>query len=176
MTVDLKFHPELLEQPCFIAPNATVVGHVQMGAQTGIWYGAVVRGDCEQIRIGRQTNVQDLCVIHADSGYPCVIGQRVTIGHAAIVHGAQVDDDVMIGMRAVVMNGAKIGAGSIIGVGAVITEGKQIPPNSLVLGMPGKIVRACTDTDVERVQHACRHYVDAMMRAYELLPMADLDL
>lgn len=165
MKTDFEFHPELVEQPCFIAPNATVVGHVEISQEASIWYGAVVRGDSEKIQIGPRTNVQDLCVIHADPGYPCVIGAGVTIGHTAIVHGALIEQEVMIGMHAVVMNGARIGARSIVGVGCVVTEGTEIPPGSLVLGVPGRIVRACTDVDFERIRNASAHYVEAMKAA-----------
>lgn len=162
MQNDFEFHPELIERPSFIAPSATVLGHVEIGQESSIWYGAVVRGDSEQVRIGRRTNVQDLCVIHADPGYPCVLGDGVTVGHAAIVHGACVENDVMIGMHAVVMNGARIGEGSIVGVGSVVTEGKEIPPGSVVLGVPAKVARSCSEIDLERVKNASRHYVEAM--------------
>jgi len=162
MKIDLDFHPDLIEQPSFVAPNATVLGHVEIGQESSVWYGAVIRGDSEQVRIGRRTNIQDLCVVHSDPGFPCVIEDGVTLGHAAIVHGAHIEPDVMIGMRAVVMNGARIGAGSIVGVGSVVTEGKEIPPRSLVLGVPATIIRACTDIDFERIQHATNHYVEAM--------------
>jgi len=165
MQNDFEFHPELIERSSFIAPTATVLGHVEIGQESSIWYGAVVRGDSERIHIGRRTNVQDLCVIHADPGYPCVLGDAVTVGHAAIVHGAYVEDNVMIGMHAVVMNGARIGEGSIVGVGSVVTEGKEIPPGSVVLGVPAKVARSCSDVDLERVRSASRHYVEAMKAA-----------
>lgn len=168
MKIDLDFHPDLIEQPSFVAPNATVIGHVEIGQESSVWYGAVVRGDSEQVRIGSRTNIQDLCVVHADPGFPCVIEDGVTLGHAAIVHGAHIEPDVMIGMRAVVMNGARIGTGSIVGVGSVVTEGKEIPPRSLVLGVPARIIRACTDVDFERIQHATKHYVEAMKVACKI--------
>lgn len=163
-----QFHPELVEHPAFLAPNATVVGQVEVCRETSIWYGAIVRGDTERIRIGCRSNIQDLCVIHADPGYPCLIGEGVTVGHGAIVHGATVEDEVMIGMRAVVMNGARIGSRSIVGVGSVVTEGKEIPPESLVLGTPARIVRACTDSDFERIRRTAEHYVEAMNAALRL--------
>lgn len=148
----------------WIAPNATVVGDVTIGAESSVWYGAVVRGDSEQVRIGCQTNVQDLCVLHADPGFPCRLGDRVSLGHAAIVHGAIVEDDVMIGMRAVVMNGARIGRGSLVAVGAVVTEGTVIPPGSLVLGVPGKVLREVREQDRQRIQRAAEHYVDRVRK------------
>lgn len=156
-----RFQLEKIAPSAFIASNATVLGDVQVGEDASIWYGAVVRGDADSIRIGAQTNVQDLCVLHADPGFPCTLGERVTVGHAAIVHGATVGDDAMIGMRAVVMNGAVIGAGSLVGVGAVVTEGAIIPPGVIVLGVPARVVRAVEPKDRERMQHAAQHYVEA---------------
>ena len=123
--------------------------------------GRSVRGDTEAIRIGSSTNIQDACVLHADPGLPCVIGDRVTVGHAAIVHGAVVEQDVMIGMRAVILNGARIGTGSIIGAGAVVAEGTTIEPNSLVFGLPGKRVRATTEEQRTWIARAAEHYVAA---------------
>lgn len=165
MQNDFEFHSELVEHPTFLAPTATVLGHVEIDPESSIWYGAVVRGDSEQIHIGRRTNVQDLCVVHADPGYPCLIGDGVTVGHSAIVHGAHVEDDVLIGMRAVIMNGARIGKGSIVGVGSVVTEGKEIPPGSVALGVPAKVIRACNDIDLQRIKRASQHYIEAMKAA-----------
>lgn len=158
MIENTQLREELLDPTVYIAPGAVVLGDVTMGAESSIWFNAVVRGDTEAIRIGTQTNVQDLCVLHADAGFPCVLGNRVTLGHAAIVHGATVEDDCMIGMRAVVMNGAKIGHGSIVAVGAVVTEGTEIPPDSVVMGLPGKVIRSVTEQDSERIAHAAAHY------------------
>ncbi len=162
---DTQFHPELIAGSAFLAPNATVLGDVQIGEDSSVWFGAVVRGDTEAIRIGSSTNIQDACVLHADPGLPCVIGDRVTVGHAAIVHGAVVEQDVMIGMRAVILNGARIGTGSIIGAGAVVAEGTTIEPNSLVFGLPGKRVRATTEEQRTWIARAAEHYV-AAARAY----------
>ncbi|QDU97735.1 gamma carbonic anhydrase family protein [Lignipirellula cremea] len=154
-----RFHPELLDPTAYVAPGATLVGDVQMAAESSVWFGAVLRGDTATIRLGRQTNVQDLCVLHADPGFPCLLGDRVTVGHGAIVHGATVADDCLIGMRAVVMNGAQIGAGSIIAVGAVVTEGTIVPPGSVVMGAPGKVRSAAEARHREAIQHASAHYV-----------------
>ncbi len=155
-----QFDATLVDPAAYIARGAIVLGQVTIGAEASIWFNAVVRGDTEAIRIGSQTNVQDLCVLHADPGFPCIIGNRVTIGHAAVVHGATVEEECMIGMRAVVMNGAKIGKGSLIAVGAVVTEGTQVPPGSVVMGVPGKVRREVTDADRERIAHAASHYVE----------------
>ncbi len=164
MTNDISFRPELIDPTAFMAAGAVVLGNVTIGAESSVWFNAVIRGDTEAIRIGRQSNVQDLCMLHADEGLPCVIGDRVTLGHAAIVHGATIEDDVLIGMRAVVLNGTRIGSGSIIGVGAVVTEGVEIPPNSIVVGMPGKVKRPAEPRDFERIRHAAEHYVEAAKR------------
>jgi carbonic anhydrase/acetyltransferase-like protein (isoleucine patch superfamily) len=163
---NVQRRPELIDSTAFIAPAATVLGDVTILAEASVWFGAVVRGDTAPIRIGRQTNVQDGCILHADPGFACTLGNRVTLGHGAIVHGATVEDDCLIGMRAVVMNGAKIGRGSIIAVGSVVTEGTEIPPGSIALGQPAKVRRAATDRDRERIRHAAEHYV-AAGRAYK---------
>ena len=163
----LRFRPELVHPSVFIAQGAIVLGDVTLAAESSVWFNAVLRGDTDSITIGQQTNVQDLAVIHCDEGVPCTIGNRVTLGHAAIVHGATIEDDCLIGIRAVVMNGARIGAGSLVAVGALVTEGVQIPPGSLVLGMPGKVVRQITDRDLERIRHAADHYVAAAKKYRE---------
>ncbi len=150
-----------IDQSAFIAPNATIIGNVCIGREATILFGAVIRGDSEAITIGDQSNVQDLCCLHCDPGFPCRLGNRVTVGHGAIVHGAEIEDDVLIGIRAVVMNGAKIGRDSIIGAGALVPEGKVIPPRSVVLGVPGKVVREATEADVAYIRHAAQHYVEA---------------
>jgi carbonic anhydrase/acetyltransferase-like protein (isoleucine patch superfamily) len=158
---DTYFRPELVDPAAWIAPSAVVLGDVTIGPESTVWYHAVIRGDTDAIRIGRQTNIQDGCVLHADAGMPCTLGDRVTVGHGAIVHGATVEDDCLIGMKAVVMNGAKIGKGSIVAVGAIVTEGTDIPPGSIAMGQPAKVKRQVTDRDLERVRHAAEHYVAA---------------
>jgi len=158
------FRSELVAEDAFIAPTATIVGDVHIGSQASVWFGAVVRGDSETIRIGKQTNVQDGCILHADPGFPCVLGDRVTVGHAAIVHGAMVADDALIGMRAVVMNGAVIGSSSIVASGALVTEGTVIPPGTIAMGMPAKVVREATEADREYIKRAADHYVSLAER------------
>lgn len=153
-----SFQPAFVAGNVFIAPNATVRGEVRIGAGSSVWFGAVIRGDTAEVSIGADTNIQDLCVLHADPGYPCRLSDRVTVGHAAIVHGALVASDVMIGIRAVVLNGAEIGPGCLIAAGALVPEGAKIPPNSVVMGIPGKIVRLATDSDRERIHQAAEHY------------------
>jgi carbonic anhydrase/acetyltransferase-like protein (isoleucine patch superfamily) len=136
--------------PLFMANNATVTGDVTIGNHVGIWFGAVVRADKDRVIIGDRSNIQDNCVVHTSKGFPVTIGSDVSVGHGAILHGCTIDNKVLIGMGAIILNGAKIGNGSIIGAGTVVTEGKDIPPNSVVIGVPGKIVR---QTDPDQQQH-----------------------
>ncbi|MFK8115128.1 MAG: gamma carbonic anhydrase family protein [Rubripirellula sp.] len=159
--LDVNFHPEWIHEEAFVAESATVLGEVQIGKQASVWFGAVVRGDSVRVEIGERSNVQDLSVIHADPGFPCTIGNDVTIGHAAVVHGAQVGDGALIGIRAVVLNGAKIGDGAIVGAGAVVTEGFEVPAGHLAVGVPAKVVRELTTEQVARAKHAAEHYVQA---------------
>jgi carbonic anhydrase/acetyltransferase-like protein (isoleucine patch superfamily) len=167
-----RFRPELVDPSAWIAPNATVLGDVTIGAESTVWYQAVIRGDTDAIRIGRETNIQDGCVLHADPGVPCTIGDRVTVGHAAIVHGATVEDDCLIGMKAVIMNRTRIGKGSLVAVGAIVTEGIEIPPGSLVMGQPAKVKRQVTEQDQALIRHAAEHYVEAG-RVYRKVGMAE---
>jgi carbonic anhydrase/acetyltransferase-like protein (isoleucine patch superfamily) len=164
MTIDplqTRHRPELVHESAFIAAGAIVIGNVTLAEETSVWFNAVIRGDSEAIVIGAGSNVQDGCVLHADPGKPCLLGQRVTLGHGAIVHGAIIHDDVLIGMRAVVMNGAKIGRGSIVGVGAVVLENMEVPPGSIVLGAPAKVIRPASDRDLAKIHHAADHYIAA---------------
>lgn len=156
-----KYLADLVSASAFLADQVTVLGDVTIGDESSIWFGAVIRGDTEQISIGERSNVQDLSVLHADPGYPCRIGDRVTVGHGAVVHGATVEDDVMIGMRAVLLNGAVIGSGSMIAAGAVVTEGTIIPPGSFVAGIPAKVRGTVTPRHTEMIAHAANHYVAA---------------
>jgi carbonic anhydrase/acetyltransferase-like protein (isoleucine patch superfamily) len=153
------FCSELVDPTAFVASNAIVRGQVHLGRECSIWFGAVLRGDIVPIHIGSQTNVQDLACLHGDEGFPCQVGDRVTIGHGAIVHGALVEDEVLIGIQAVILNGARIGKHSIVGAGALVCEGQVVPPRSLVLGIPGRVIRDVTDQEVERILHGWDHYV-----------------
>ncbi|HET6881672.1 MAG TPA: gamma carbonic anhydrase family protein [Pirellulales bacterium] len=153
------FRAEQVAPDVFIAAGARIVGDVTIGEESSVWFNAVIRGDSEAIRIGRGTNVQDNCVLHADPGFPCTIGDGVTIGHAAVVHGAKLGDNVVIGMHAIVMNGADIGRDSLVAVGAVVTEGTVIAPGSLVVGLPGKVVRSLSSEEIDRNRRSAQHYV-----------------
>jgi len=148
----------------FIHPLAFVAGDVVLGSRVSIWPAAVVRGDTARITIGDDSNVQDGSVIHVDHGVPATIGARVAIGHRAIVHGAIVHDDCLIGMGAILLNHVEVGSGSIVGAGAVCREGLKIPPNSLVLGVPGRIVRETTAEERERIAMTVRSYIDLQVR------------
>jgi carbonic anhydrase/acetyltransferase-like protein (isoleucine patch superfamily) len=159
-----RFHPELVEPTAWIAPGAVVLGDVRLGAHASVWFQAVIRGDTAPIVVGARSNIQDLCLLHADPGFPCQVGERVTVGHGAIVHGATIEDDVMLGMRCVVLNGAQVGQGSLIAAGAVVPEGTRIPPHSVVMGVPARVVRTVKPRDVERIRHAAEHYVAAAAR------------
>lgn len=143
-----------------VADNAAVVGDVRLGEDVGVWFGVTIRGDDASITIGEQTNVQDNTCIHVDVGAPLVIGRGVTIGHGVTVHGVEIGDFALIGMGAVVLGGARIGEYSIIGAGALIKEGAVIPPRSVVLGMPGKVVREVTDEEMEGMRWRAAHYVE----------------
>ena len=143
----------------FIAPTATVIGDVHLGDNASVWYSAVVRGDSDQIHIGARTNVQDNAVIHCDPGAPAIIGDECIIGHCAIVHGAELANNVLVGMHATVLNHANIGEFCIIGANALVTAGTVIPPYSLVLGSPAKVVKSLTEEQLEAIKLNAEVYV-----------------
>ncbi|MDF1502944.1 gamma carbonic anhydrase family protein [Roseisolibacter sp. H3M3-2] len=156
-------HPAPGRAP-FVHPLAFVCGDVTLGEGASVWPFAVIRGDNERIVVGDESNVQDGAVLHADPGLPCVLGARVTVGHRAVVHGAVVADDVLVGMGALVLNGATLGAGSIVGAGAVVREGMAVPPGSLVVGVPGRVVRATTEEERGRIARTAEAYVRLQSR------------
>jgi len=141
-------HAPNLHQQSWVAPNATVVGHVTAGPKASIWYGAVLRAEFEPIEIGEGSNLQDNVTVHVDPGFPATIGAGVSVGHNAVLHGCTVEDGCLIGMGAVVLNGARIGAGSLVAAGAVVGQGAVIPPGSLVAGVPGKVKRELSADEV----------------------------
>lgn len=167
--MDHQYHPELIDASVFIAPGAVVLGDVRLGALSSVWYNAVLRGDTETISIGPRTNVQDGAVLHVDAGVPCQIGSGVTIGHGAVVHGAFVEDDVLIGIGAIVLSGARISRDCIIGAGSLVTGHSVIPPRSMVLGVPGRVVRQLTEEEVQSIRAAAEHYVQRTVE-YRRLP------
>ncbi|MFF7899374.1 gamma carbonic anhydrase family protein [Streptomyces sp. NPDC007920] len=140
-----------VDEGAFLAPTATVIGDVALGAGASVWYGAVLRGDVERIAVGAGSNVQDNCTLHADPGFPVAVGERVSIGHNAVVHGATVEDDCLIGMGATVLNGAVIGAGSLVAAQALVPQGMRVPPGSLVAGVPAKVRRELTQEEREGI-------------------------
>lgn len=150
-----------LGRDVFIAPGAWVIGDVVIGDGSSVWFNTLVRGDVHFIRVGAHTNIQDNSTLHVTGEkFPLVIGDRVTVGHRAIVHGCAVEDDCMIGMGSIVMDGAKIGAGSLVGAGAVVTPGTVVPAGSLVLGMPARVVRAVNDRERSLIVRSGAHYRD----------------
>ncbi len=146
----------------YVDPSAQVIGDVVIGERSSIWPGVVARGDVHHIRIGAETNIQDNSVLHADApDWPLEIGNRVTVGHLAMLHGCVIEDNSLIGIGAMVLNGARIGAGSIIAAGAVVPEGFEVPPNSMVMGVPAKVRREVTPEERERFALNAGHYVEA---------------
>ncbi len=143
----------------FIAPTAAVMGDVTVGAESSVWYGAVLRADMAAIVIGSQTNLQDGTIVHVDEGVPCRIGSRVGVGHRVILHGCTVEDDCLIGMGSVLLNEVHIGAGSVVGAGAVLPERMQVPPRSLVMGVPARVMRAVDERLASRIAETWAHYV-----------------
>ncbi|MEU0653785.1 gamma carbonic anhydrase family protein [Streptomyces albogriseolus] len=138
-----------IDEGAFVAPTASVIGDVTLHAGASVWYGAVLRGDVESIAVGASSNVQDNCTLHADPGFPVTVGERVSVGHNAVVHGATVEDDCLIGMGATVLNGAVIGAGSLVAAQALVPQGMRVPPGSLVAGVPAKVRRELTREERE---------------------------
>ena len=158
MIKEMKGKTPSIAGTAFVAETAAVIGDVTVGEKASIWFGAVVRGDSNAIRLGARTNVQDLCVLHVDHKHELSIGDEVTVGHRAILHGCTIEDRCLVGMGATVMNGAVIGAGSIVGAGALVTENTVVPPRSLVLGVPAKVRRELTDDEVASVARSASLY------------------
>jgi len=158
----------------FVAPGAVVVGEVTLGARSSVWFGAILRGDMDAIVLGDDSNIQDNSVVHVDTEVPVTIGKRVVIGHRAVIHGATVEDDCLIGMGSILLNGCVIGAGSLVAAGALVSEGKAIPPGSLVVGVPGKVVGQVTPEMKLSIARGAEHYV-ALAQTYRERGLA-LDL
>nr|WP_235032236.1 gamma carbonic anhydrase family protein [Actinacidiphila yanglinensis] len=148
-----------LDPSAYAAPTSVVLGDVTLGARASVWYHAVLRGDCEKIRIGEGSNIQDNCTVHADPGFPAVVGAGVTVGHNTVLHGCVVEDGVLVGMGATVLNGARIGAGSLVAAAALVPQGMQVPPHSLVAGVPAKVKRELTAEEREMLRLNAEHYV-----------------
>jgi len=152
------------ESTFWLAPDATLIGRISVGAHVGIWFGAVLRGDNEPIRIGARSNLQEHAILHTDPGFPITIGQGCTIGHRATLHGCTIGDNSLIGMCAVVLNGARIGRDCIVGAGALVTEGKSFEDGSLIVGAPARVVRQLDETAIAGLRRSADHYVENARR------------
>ncbi|MFI9628048.1 gamma carbonic anhydrase family protein [Streptomyces sp. NPDC052042] len=161
--------PEV-DADAFTAPTSVVVGEVTLEAGSSVWYHAVLRADCGPIVIGSDSNIQDNCSVHTDPGFPVTVGERVSVGHNAVLHGCTVEDDVLVGMGATVLNGAHIGAGSLIAAQALVPQGMRVPPGSLVAGVPAKVKRHVTEEEREGIRFNAAGYIElakAHRRAHE---------
>jgi carbonic anhydrase/acetyltransferase-like protein (isoleucine patch superfamily) len=148
----------------WVADSAVVIGNVELAEEASVWFGAVLRGDTETLTIGRRSNVQDGSVLHADHGFPLVLGEGVTIGHQVMLHGCSIGDASLVGIQAVVLNGARIGRHCLVAAGAVVTEGKEFPDGSLIMGAPARVVRPLTPEQIDGLKESAQHYVDNARR------------
>lgn len=148
----------------WVADNARVIGNVSLGEDASVWYGVVIRGDTERIAIGRGSNIQDNSVVHADAGFPVSVGEGVTVGHQAMLHGCTIGDHSLIGIQAVVLNGARIGRHCLVGAGALVTEGQSFPDGSLILGTPARVVRQLSPEQMQGLEKSAAHYVENARR------------
>ncbi|MET8681673.1 gamma carbonic anhydrase family protein [Streptomyces sp. NPDC004647] len=155
-----------IDPEAFTAPTSVVVGEVSLGAGASVWYQTVLRGDGGPITIGADSNIQDNCTVHVDPGFPVTVGERVSVGHNAVLHGCTVEDDVLVGMGATVLNGARIGAGSLVAAQALVPQGMEVPPGSLVAGVPAKVRRELTEEEIEGIRLNAAVYVD-LARAHQ---------
>jgi carbonic anhydrase/acetyltransferase-like protein (isoleucine patch superfamily) len=153
-----------LGEGAWVADSAQVIGTVSLGANASVWFGVVIRGDTENITIGRNSNIQDGSVLHADFGVPLVIGDNVSVGHQVMLHGCTIGEGSLIGIQAVVLNNAKIGRNCIVGAGSVVTEGKEFPDNSLIFGSPAKLIRTIDEAGQQMLAHIAEHYVENAAR------------
>ena len=165
MIVSIEGHAPDVSRAAFVAENATVCGDVVLGEDSSVWFGAVMRAESEPMRIGPRTNIQDNVTVHIDNGYPVTIGDDVTVGHNAVVHGCTVENGALIGMGSTVLNGAVIGEGSVVAAGALVLEGTVVPPNSLVAGVPAKVKKTFTPKEVaQRISYYTPLYVKEAKR------------
>jgi carbonic anhydrase/acetyltransferase-like protein (isoleucine patch superfamily) len=154
-----NFYPGI-HAKSWVAENATIIGRVEIGEQSSIWFGTVLRGDIEPIRVGAGSNIQDNSVLHTSSGFPVEIGCGVTVGHQATLHGCSVGDHCLIGMKAILLDGCVIGDNCLIGAGTLIKQHQVIPPNSLVVGCPGRVIRKLTNEEIDGLRQSARRYID----------------
>ena len=158
-----ELSPDIAES-AWVADSAEVIGRVTLAEDVSIWFQAVLRGDTEQMTIGRGSNIQDGSVLHADYGFPLTLGEGVTVGHKVMLHGCSVGDHSLIGIGAVVLNGARIGKHCLVGAGALVTEGKEFPDGSMIIGSPAKAVKELTEAQIEGLKASARHYIDNSRR------------
>ncbi len=156
--------PVLKAEDCFVADNATVIGNVVMEPASSVWFNVVIRGDNELIKIGKRSNIQDGSILHTDPGFKLDIGEGVTVGHMAMLHGCKIGNNSLIGIKAVVLNGAEIGENCLIGANTLIPEGKQIPDGSLVMGSPGRVIRSLETQEIEKLKLSAEVYVQNAKR------------
>ena len=149
---------------CWVAPNASVIGNVSIGKNVGIWFGAAIRGDTEQIVIGANSNIQENSVLHTDPGFALTIGAGCTIGHKAVLHGCMIGNNSLVGMGAIILNGAVIGNNCLVGAGALVTERKQFPDGSLIIGVPARVARQLTEAEIAGITRSATHYVENQKR------------
>lgn len=161
---DKKSNP--VKSAFYKADQAVCKGDITIGDNSSIWYNSVIRGDSAPIEIGSESNIQDGCILHVDPDFPLKVGDRVTVGHGAILHGCQIDDEVLVGMGAIVMNGARIKKHCLLGAGTLIPEGKVIEEGSLVMGVPGKVIRKLTDEEIQSILDNAEHYVDKARKEF----------
>jgi carbonic anhydrase/acetyltransferase-like protein (isoleucine patch superfamily) len=169
MIIELQGNKPQIDKSVFLADSATVIGRVSIGPESSIWFGSVLRGDIESITIGEATNIQDLTMMHADSGTPTRVGNRVTVGHRAILHGCVIEDEALVGMGAIVQNRAIVRTHSIIASGSVVREGFEVPANTLVAGVPAKVIRELTPAEIEYMGRLAAIYVERS-KLYENKP------
>lgn len=154
-----EFYPKI-DTTAWIAPSADLIGNIEIGENSSVWFGCVIRADVNEVKIGKNTNVQDLSCIHTDVDTKTILGDNVTIGHKVMLHGCTVEDNCLIGMSATILDNAVIGAGSIVGANSLVTSGKVFPPRSLIMGSPAKVVKELTQEDVDKLIVHAGHYVD----------------
>jgi len=154
-----EFYPKI-DPTAWIAPSADLIGNIEIGSDSSVWFGCVIRSDVNEVRIGKNTNIQDLSCIHTDVDSKTIIGDNVTIGHKVMLHGCIIENNCLIGMSATILDNAVIGEGSIVGANSLVTSGKKFPPRSLIMGSPAKVVKELTEEDVEGLIKHAGHYVD----------------
>ena len=159
MIMDFEGVTPRINKNTYISESVDIIGNVEINENANIWFGTRLRGDMNNIVIGRNTNIQENSVVHVDINSPCIIGKNVTIGHGTIIHGCSISDNVLVGMGSIILNNAKIGKNTIIGAGSLVTQGKEFPEGVLILGNPAKVIRQLTEAEIESIQRSADNYV-----------------